>query len=66
MVEAANSVVKSTGSKRLGLILATHELMFTQNQKDVLVMKQKINENLKIAAELDSEYSEGNGGSYHS
>jgi hypothetical protein len=40
--------------------------MFTQNQKDVIVMKQHINENLKIAAELDAEYSQGNGGSYHS
>ena len=63
MVEAANRVVKLTKSRRLGLILDTHELMFTQNQKDVLAIKQKINENLKIAAELDME---ANGDSYHS
>ena len=63
MAEAANRVVKLTKSRRLGLILDTHELMFTQNQKDALSLKQRINENLKIAAELDKLAT---GYSYHS
>ena len=30
------------------------------------MIKQKINENLKLASELDSQHSQDNGDSYHS